>query len=91
MHGVKDLVVAYAQKRGISNVQAKAEVEAMVDCLKDLVVKGGISLKGLFTIKHHVRKGRTGKRPGTDITYTTEDKTVLKITTGSVLDKELNG
>lgn len=90
MHGVKDLVEAYAQKKGISKAQAETEVKAMLDCLFDLVKKGGISFKGMFTIKHHIRKGRTGKRPGTDIEYTTEDKTVLKITTSKNLEEELN-
>lgn len=91
MHGIKDLVEAYAQKRGISKAQADTEIRAMLDCMTDLIKKGGISFKGLFTIKHHIRKGRTGVRPGTNIQYTTEDKTVLKITTSKSLEDELNG
>ena len=89
MHGIKDLVEAYAQKRGISKAQAEKEVRDMLGCMIDLIKKGGISLKGMFTIKHHVRKGRTGKVPSTGEMYTTEDKTVLKITTSKSLEDEL--
>ena len=91
MHGLKDLVELYAKEKGISKAQAEADVKVFVNCLKDLIVKGGISFKGLFTIKHHVRKGRTGRVPSTGEEYTTEDKTVLKITTGKSLEEELNG
>lgn len=91
MYGFKDLAERYAKERGISKAQAQEETKCFVETMGSMIAEEGISLKGMFTIKHHIRKGRTGKRPGTDIEYTTEDKKVLKITTGSDMSKELNG
>lgn len=90
MFGIKDLRERYAKERGITSTQATSEVDSFLKVLKDLIVEEGISIKGLFTIKHHIRKGRTGKKPNSQETYTTQDKTVLKIKTGSSMDVLLN-
>ena len=88
MLGLKDCVEKYAQKRGISKVQAEKEFKTALDVIADACVDGGVSFKGLFTIKRKVQKGRAGKVNG--IEYNTNDKNTLKITVGAVLDNELN-
>lgn len=86
--GMKDCVEVYAQKRGISKVQAEAEFKTAVDVITEKCKDGGVSFKGLFTIKKKVKKGRSGNINGK--AYATEDKNSLSISVGSVLDAELN-
>lgn len=88
MSGLKDFVEAYAQKRGISKSQAETEVRAFLDVLKAKLKDGGVSFKGVFTLKKVLKKGRSGKCNGR--AYTTEDKNSLKLTVGAELDEELN-
>lgn len=86
--GMKDCVEKYAQKRGISKAQADTEFKTAVDVIADACVNGGVSFKGIFTIKQKVQKGREGEVNGKS--YKTEDKNTLKISVGSELDAELN-
>ena len=86
--GMKDCVEKYAQKRGISKAQADTEFKTAVDVIADACVDGGVSFKGIFTIKQKVQKGREGEVNGKS--YKTEDKNTLKISVGSELDAELN-
>ena len=88
MSGLKDFVEAYAQKRGISKTQAEAEVRAFLDVLKAKLTEGGVSFKGILTLKKVLKKGRSGKCNGKE--YTTEDKNSLKLTIGAELEQELN-
>ena len=86
--GMKDCVEKYAQKRGISKAQAETEFKTAVDVIADACVDGGVSFRGIFTIKQKVQKGREGEVNGKS--YKTEDKNTLKISVGSELDAELN-
>ena len=86
--GMKDCVEKYAQKRGISKAQAETEFKTAVDVIADACVDGGVSFRGIFTIKQKVQKGREGEVNGNS--YKTEDKNTLKISVGSELDAELN-
>ena len=88
MNGMKDCVELYAKRRGISKAQAETEFKTAVDVIGDMCVDGGVSFKGLFTIKQKVQKGRSGKCNGHE--YTTEDKNSLKLTVGADLEQELN-
>ena len=58
--GMKDCVEKYAQKRGISKAQAETEFKTAVNVIADACVDGGVSFKGIFTIKQKVQKGREG-------------------------------
>ena len=86
--GMKDCVEKDAQKRGISKAQAEIEFKTAVNVIADACVDGGVSFKGIFTIKQKVQKGREGSVNGKS--YKTEDKNTLKISVGSELDAELN-
>ena len=88
--GMKDCVELYAQKRGISKAQAEVEFKTAIDVIADKCKTGGVSFKGLFTIKQKVQKGRSGKCSFNNTTWKTEDKNTLAITVGSELDAELN-
>ena len=88
MNGMKDCVELYAKRRGISKAQAETEFKTAVDVIGDMCVDGGVSFKGLFTIKQKVQKGRSGNFNGKE--WKTEDKNTLSITVGSYLEAELN-
>jgi len=91
--GIKDLSEQLATKRGITKNEAVSIMSDVVEVLADAVVDGGISLKGVFTIKPKVRKGRSGtisfgENKGQQ--WTSEDKTVLEIKTGGDMSNRLN-
>ena len=90
MNGMKDCVELYAKRRGISKAQAETEFKTAVDVIVDMCVDGGVSFKGLFTIKQKVQKGRSGKCSFNGKAWKTEDKNTLSITVGSDLEAELN-
>ena len=87
---MKDCVELYAKRRGISKAQAETEFKTAVDVIGDMCVDGGVSFKGLFTIKQKVQKGRSGKCSFNGKAWKTEDKNTLSITVGSDLEVELN-
>lgn len=88
--GIKDCVELYAKERGISKSQAETEFKTAVNVIADMCVDGGVSIKGLFTIKQKVQKGRSGKCSFNGKEWKTEDKNTLSITVGSELNDKLN-
>ena len=88
--GIKDCVELYAKRRGISKSQAETEFRTAIDVITDMCVDGGVSFKGLFTIKKKVQKGRSGVCKFNNKEWKTEDKNTLAITVGSALEEELN-
>lgn len=86
--GMKECVELYAKERGISKVQADTEFKIALNVIADMCVNGGVSFKGLFTIKKKLRKGRSGNINGK--TWETKDTNVLVIKTGSKLAENLN-
>ena len=87
---MKDCVELYAKRRGISKAQAETEFKTAVDVIGDMCVNGGVSFKGVFTIKQKVQKGRSGKCSFNGKAWKTEDKNTLSITVGSDLEAKLN-
>lgn len=88
--GIKDCAETLAAKRGISKAEAHSIMQDVVEVIADKCVEGGVSFKGVFTIKKKVRKGRSGKCSFNNTEWQTEDKNTLSITVGSELDSELN-
>lgn len=88
MYGIKDCVEAYAKRRGIPKTQAESEFKDAMAVVSEMCVKGGVSIKGMFTIKKKVQKGRKGTFNGKE--WQTEDKYTLGISTGKELEAELN-
>lgn len=87
---MKDCVEALAVKRGISKVEAQSIMQDAVSVIADKCKEGGVSFKGIFTIKHKIQKGRTGKCAFNGKEWKSEDKTTLSISVGSDLEAELN-
>lgn len=88
--GIKDCVESLAVKRGISKTEAQSIMQDVLAVIVDKCKEGGVSFKGLFTIKHKVQKGRKGVCKFNNTEWKTEDKIVLSITTGNDLEAELN-
>lgn len=91
--GITELSTELAAKRGISKAEAKSIIEDFVSVMGSAIVDGGVSFKGVMTIKPTIRKARhgiiqMGERKGQP--WQSEDKYVLSITTGSGMEAELN-
>lgn len=90
VYGVKDIAKDLAEERGISLKEATSTVNDLVEIIASKCVDGGVSFKDVFTIKPILRKGRTGKSNINGKEWKSEDKYVLKITTGKGMSAELN-
>ena len=86
--GIKDCAESLAVKRGISKSEAQSIMQDAVAVIIDKCKEGGVSFKGVFTIKKKVQKGRSGNFNGKE--WKTEDKNTLSISVGSDLEVELN-
>ena len=58
-----------------TKVEAEKAIKAFIDAVAEaLVKKEDVSLIGFGSFTTALQKGKTGKVPGTDKTYTTQDK-----------------
>ncbi len=73
-----------------TKVEAEAAVKAFTDAITTaLVKKEDVSLVGFGSFATTLQKGKSGKVPGTDKTYTTQDKMVPKFKAGKVLKERV--
>ena len=69
-----------------TKVEAETAIKAFTDAVTEaLVAKEDISLVGFGSFVATLQKGKSGKVPGTDKTYTTQDKMVPKFKAGKSL------
>ena len=79
------------------NYKTKVEAEAAIKAFTEavtvaLVKKESVSLVGFGSFEASLQKGKSGKVPGTNKTYTTQDKMVPKFKAGKGLkDRVLAG
>ena len=76
--------------RESGNYKTKVEAEAAINAFTEavttaLVNKEDVSLVGFGGFSAALQKGKSGKVPGTDKTYTTQDKMVPKFKAGKGL------
>jgi len=80
--------VELVQKNGDykTKVEAETAIKAFTEAITEaLVAKDGVSLVGFGSFDATLQKGKSGKVPGTDKTYTTQDKMVPKFKAGKSL------
>jgi len=80
--------VELVQKNGDYKTKADAEnaIKAFTESVAEaLVAKEDVSLVGFGSFVATLQKGKSGKVPGTDKTYTTQDKMVPKFKAGKGL------
>ena len=69
-----------------TKIEAEAAIKAFTDAVTTaLVKKEDVSLVGFGGFTAALQKGKSGKVPGTDKTYTTQDKMVPKFKAGKIL------
>ncbi len=69
-----------------TKIEAEAAIKAFTDAVTTaLVKKEEVSLVGFGGFSAALQKGKSGKVPGTDKTYTTQDKMVPKFKAGKGL------
>ncbi|MEA3373316.1 MAG: HU family DNA-binding protein [Campylobacterota bacterium] len=80
--------VELVQKNGDYKTKVEAEnaIKAFTDAVTEaLVAKEDVTLVGFGGFAATLQKGKSGKVPGTDKTYTTSDKMVPKFKAGKSL------
>ena len=69
-----------------TKIEAENAIKAFTDAITTaLVKKEDVSLVGFGSFASALQKGKSGKVPGTDKTYTTQDKMVPKFKAGKGL------
>ncbi len=69
-----------------TKVEAEAAIKAFTEAVTSaLIKKEDVSLVGFGSFTATLQKGKSGKVPGTDKTYTTQDKMVPKFKAGKGL------
>ena len=83
-----ELISAMAEKAGLTKVQAKNALEALMEATKDNLKNGGkLSLIGFGTFSVASRKARTGHNPATGKDIKIPAKKVVKFKPGSAFAK----
>jgi DNA-binding protein HU-beta len=80
--------VELVQKNGgyKTKVEAETAIKAFTEAVTEaLVAKEEVSLVGFGSFSSSLQKGKSGKVPGTDKTYSTADKMVPKFKPGKSL------
>ena len=74
-----ELINAVAEKAGMTKVDARKAVDAMMDVTKDELKKGGkIALVGLGTMGVTERPAREGRNPRTGKTIKIDSKKIVR-------------
>ncbi|MDD2566579.1 MAG: HU family DNA-binding protein [Thiovulaceae bacterium] len=69
-----------------TKVEAEAAIKAFTEAVTQaLIKKEDVSLVGFCSFEASLQKGKSGKVPGTDKSYTTKDKMVPKFKAGKGL------
>lgn len=86
-----ELISAIAAESGLSKVDAKKALDAVVKCVSDALVAGDkVSLVGFGTFAVAERSERTGINPATKQQITIAAKKVAKFKAGAELSNAIN-
>lgn len=88
--GIKDCAEELAVARGITKAEAESIMKDVIEVIASKCVEGGVSFKGVFTIKKEIRKGRSGKCSFNGKEWSKPDTNTLKLTVGKDMIAELN-
>lgn len=86
----KDLIIAYAEKHGVSKEHAKEVIENVTDVMCEAIADGGVRLTGKFTIEVAKRKARNYKNPATGEVIPKDAYNTLRIKVGSEMSQKIN-
>lgn len=87
----EDFVKLVKEQGGYNtNVEANTAINAFIGAITEALEKReDVSLIGFGSFSAALQKGKTGKIPGTDKTYTTQDKMVPKFKAGKNLSEKV--
>lgn len=87
----KDLIAAISQKSGMAKNQSEVALNAVIDCLTDLLAKGdSIVLPGFASLSVKKRAARTGRNPSTGKAIDIPARKVVQFKAGTVLKERVN-
>lgn len=87
----KDLIAAISQKSGMAKNQSEVALNAVIDCLSDLLAKGdSIVLPGFASLSVKKRAARTGRNPSTGKSIDIPARKVVQFKAGTVLKERIN-
>lgn len=87
----KDLIAAISQKSGMAKNQSEVALNAVIDCLTDLLAKGdSIVLPGFASLSVKTRAARTGRNPSTGKSIDIPARKVVQFKAGTVLKERIN-
>jgi len=84
--------VEMVQEIGRYKTKSEAEnaIQAFTEAVTNtLVEKENVSIVGFGSFSAALQKGKSGKVPGTDKTYTTQDKMIPKFKAGKILKERV--
>lgn len=92
MNKAQFVELAQANGNYKTKVDAENAIKAFTDAVTQiLVAKDDIALVGFGTFAIFLQKGKSGKIPNTNHTYTTEDKIVPKFSATKTLKDKVKG
>ena len=87
----KELVAAISEKSGLAKNQAEVALNAVIDCLTELLAKGdSIVLPGFVSMSVKKRDARTGRNPSTGKPINIPASKVVSFKAGSKLKERVN-
>ncbi len=87
----KDLIAAISHKSGMAKNQSEVALNAVIDCLSDLLAQGeSIVLPGFASLSVKKRAARTGRNPATGKSINISARNVVQFKAGSALKERVN-
>lgn len=87
----KDLIAAISQKSGMAKNQSEVALNAVIDCLSDLLAKGdSIVLPGFASLSVKKRAARTGRNPATGQSINIPARNTVHFKAGVTLKERMN-
>lgn len=88
----QDLIKEYAEKKGVTKVEAGKDVDALIEIMKQGVInEGELKLPGFISIKKKYKESREARNPRTGESVQTEAKYVPRAEFSSVFKDEVKG
>lgn len=91
MNGIKDCYTKYARIAKTSKADAKVAFDTAISVIKECIVEGGVSIRGVLTLKRVRHNERNGYNPATKKVQSYPAYTSVTCHLGKDFKEELNG
>lgn len=87
----KELIAAISEKSGLAKNQSEVALNAMIECLTDLLAEGdSITLPGFASLSVKKREARAGRNPSTGKPINIPASKIVSFKAGSKLKERVN-